>query len=191
MNKEHWKIAFTVGLICLAVTISWGVYYKIQKASVNLKNLASQSWSNSMTSQKFRTTAKVNVKPVKNIGSAEVIFEVSIENRTSSTISNVVSTVFLNHALEKYVPVPKLSFGNDPSTAVNLIPLHVESSSTGSKGLAVSRNMGVTRYNDFSEVELRGFLEALRKPIRLRISFKGGIEFLEINPEEIQLQVEY
>lgn len=143
------------------------------------------TWINASESNYFKITPKIIINPSKpsdTLKAPHIVYDILIENKTNVPLYKVQATAFLPKEITEFISTPLAIFGNTDDTTVDLIPGKIP------YALAISRGSRVPNYTSFPEDKKNGFLKAISLPIKLKITFEGGVEYLVINPESIIIE---
>nr|PZN06865.1 MAG: hypothetical protein DIU64_13290 [Caldicoprobacter oshimai] len=139
-------------------------------------------WIKLEESKRFKITPKIMLKPSEKVESPYLIFDLYIENKTDKPIYNIVVTAFLSDKIRKYMSTPLNIFGNVKDNPVNLIPGKIP------YALYVTKITNIPNYNAFTEEQKEEMMEILKEPIKVKISYDGGVEYLLIDSSEIIIE---
>lgn len=133
-------------------------------------------------SDNFIIEATIIITEDKNSSAPLLNYDVLIKSKYKVPIKNLRATAFLNTEIIPYIASPLTVFGNSEDTMVNLV------NGETPYGLSISRTTNIINYSDLSDTEREHLLGILKNPIRLKLTFDSGQEYLEINSSNIFIE---
>ncbi|MBO8170244.1 MAG: hypothetical protein H0Z35_13875 [Thermoanaerobacteraceae bacterium] len=175
-----------LGSIAILLIIVLGLSWEGYKS--NTKSVFDQDIPDNITFKDVNNSSYFKIIPRIIIKNAEgekipfLLFDILIKNKTNKPIYDIRATAFLNKKITPYMTSPLAVFGNTDDTRVDFVPGKIP------YGLSISRTTQIPNYYKFSPKQRKEFFQALKLPIRLKIKFNSGEEYLQINSEDIEIQ---
>lgn len=187
---------FGIILVLLStIFISFYLYRGYQHYQLNSvldvdANIDNYNWIRANNSSTFNLSAQVFIRPLENANSAQVVYNIKLENKTNDRIDKVNAVAYLDKSLQRYVSTRNLSISSG-SILVQLAPTNSEAIDRETKGLSIGNDFGIVGYKEFNVQELNELLNVLKSPIKVKISFNEGYtEFLQIDSDKISIIIQ-
>jgi hypothetical protein len=138
---------------------------------------AGQVYLDARQSTRFGVRATIRVGPAAGPGMRNLIYEIQVLNIGPGPVRRLSAGALLDEYISHISAAPAREFGTARGDEVDLVPGAVP------LGLVVSRTLVIKDPAAMSPAEVSILKTAVWKPIRLKLRWDGGAEYLEIPPE--------
>jgi hypothetical protein len=152
------------------------------RSPYNTEAPAGQVYADYGQSTTFRITATVRKDAVQESGWIQLTYDILVENKTDQPVRRLSIGATLDDALVPFVATHMPHFGTWIGENHDLIPGQIP------KGIYVSRTLHLPTPGTMSEGSRQEMARALCKPVRLKLQWDGGEEYLLIPGAEIRFE---